>query len=455
MQFHSENSKDTDWLDFAVFTAAVWIAGTLILSFFRIHWLIPGDFKYATAMYYHGVMVPVLVLLYLLTIKILPLKIPNKRIYVTAAISSILLVSLGSIFNLKKGLTVASVTQIAGMATADFLGIVLTVAMILFALNQGKKIKELGVAFWLLFSSMVAILVAAPIGHISGWGIDFGISSFPGMTALLHVNGVKPRSFQDALVSSHSHLIVFAVLCGLVALTAIHFQYQSLTGWRKRVSNLGLWMALVSILSVMLIYVVSVLFGWEPPTFFISGPGSVNGIPVDDLVLTLGEAGFLTLIIGLTEVPVQMGRKWIASLRTKTWAAISLNWILGFVGTVVLGIYIELNEAFYGGGRPPAPGAINDQVFTRAHLLYAFFLLPITFSILLAVECRYNQATALRLWPSVFVYTSILGMVLGLIGEFLWVDFLDKGLLFAGLVLMNLAILMGAATLWPATKSDT
>lgn len=448
MLVHNENSKVDNWLD-TVLTAAVWIAGTLILSLFRVHWLIPGDFKYAAAMYYHGLMVPVLVLLCLLTIKILPLKILNKKIYMTAAISSIFLVGFGSIFNLNKGLSVAAVIQITGMVTADFLGIVLAITMMFFALNQGKKVRELGAAFWLLFSSMVAILVAAPLGHISGWGIDFGISSFPGVTTLLHVTGLKPRIFQDALVSSHSHMIVFAVLCGLVALTAIHFQYQSLTGWKKRVSNLGLWMALVSILSVMLIYVVSVLFGWEPPAFFTSGPGSVNGIPLDDLVLTLGEVGFLTLIIGLTEVPVQMGRKWIASLKVKTWAAISLNWILGFAGAVFLGIYIELNETFYGGGGPPAPGTINDQVFTRAHLLYAFLLLPIILSILLAVECRYNQATASRFWPSAFVYTSMLGMVLGLIGEFLWVGSLYKGVFIASIVSMNLAVLIGAMILRP------
>jgi len=58
MEGLSEHIEAFTWSDFAVFVAACWIAVALILSpFFGIHWFVPGDFNYRTAMYYHGLMV--------------------------------------------------------------------------------------------------------------------------------------------------------------------------------------------------------------------------------------------------------------------------------------------------------------------------------------------------------------------------------------------------------------
>lgn len=239
MEDLSEHVEDFAWSDLVIFVAACWIGGALLLSpLSGIHWLVPGDFKYRTAMYYHGLMVPVLILLYLLTVNILPLKVLNRRIYGIGAISSILFVGLGSMFNFKKGLSAASLVQITGMVMTDILGIVLAVALVAFAI-QDEKISRINTPFRVVLSSMVAILAAALLGHLSGWTIDLGIKSFPGATALLHATGMKPLAFHEGLLSSHSHLMVFAVLCWLVAITAIAFGYQSLTGWKRCVSTGG------------------------------------------------------------------------------------------------------------------------------------------------------------------------------------------------------------------------
>jgi len=443
------------WSDLGIFVAGCWIAGALIFSsLFGIHWLDPGDFKYRTAMYYHGVMVPVPILVYLLAVKALNLKILNRRMYAIGAIFSILFVGLGSIFNFEKGLSFATVIQITGMVITDILGITLAVALMIFAVTQNEKVKKMSAAFWLLFLSIIAILVAAPLGHLSGWAIDLGINSFPGATALLHATGMKPGDFQDGLLSSHSHLIVAATLCGLVAITAIGFGYQSLTGWKRRMSTWGLWMIVISILSVAAVYVISALFGWEPPTFFVSGPNSVNGIPLDDLVLIFGETGFLVLMIGLAGAPVQAGKKNVPSIKVMNRIAIFLNWICGFVAVVVWGIYIEFNEVFYGAGMPPAPGAFNDQVFIRAHMLYAFLFLPIIFSMLLAVENRPDKGKASREWLNPFALICLIGMTLGLIGECVWISTLNKSIFLTGIIVMATAIIAGAVILWPGAESD-
>ncbi len=441
-----DGAKTVAFLDFAIFFAVCWIVVALILSpLFRVHWFSPGDFSYSGAMYYHGIMVPVLILLFLLTQKVLSLKLANSRIYSAGAILSVLLVGLGSIFNAGEGISFAAIVQIIGMAMTDFLGITLVAALAIFALKNSKTGK-IGIAFWLLFSSIIAILLAAPLGHLAGWFLDVGVKSFPGSSILLDTIRVTPDEFQEGLVGSHSHLIVAALLCGLAAVTAICFQDQSCADWKKRVSILGLWVTFVSLLLATVIYVFSALTGWEPPAFFTSGP---NGIPLDDLVLTAGEIGILLLIVGLSGVKTGSKQKSSSFFQNGLRLAVFTAWIFGFVGAVVLGIYIEFHEIFYGAGAPPAPGALNDSVFIRAHLLFPFFMLPIIVTVLLAVACKCGRAKASRSGPFIFVWLSIIGMAFGLTGEILWFVTLGASTFLAAMVIMWLALIVGAISLWP------
>ena len=303
----SEGARAVVWSEFAVFLAACWIAGALISSpLWGVHWLTPGDFKYSTAMYYHGIMVPALVLLYLLVRKIFPMSLLNRRYFIVVAILSIICTGFGSIFNVDKGFSVATLIQIAGMVMADLLGAALLVAMVIFSLRERAKVAEIHAGFWLLFSSVLAILIAAPLGHLTGWIIDLGPGSLPGLDGLLQTAGMNATDFQDNLVVSHSHLIVAAFLGALSAFTAIYYQYQSRSEWKRRIATMGLWITLASLLFATVIYVLSGLLGWEPPSFFTSGP---NGIPLDDLVLAMGEIGFLFLIPGLSGSKTGAGRK--------------------------------------------------------------------------------------------------------------------------------------------------
>ena len=437
--------------DFAIFFSVCWIVAALFSSpLFRIHWFDPGDFSYSGAMYYHGIMVPVLILLYLLTQKIFPLETVNERIYAAGAIFSILLVGAGSIFNSSKGISAAVVVQIIGMVMTDCLGIILVAAMAMFALKEDGKARKTGVAFWLLFASIMAIIIAAPLGHLAGWCIDIGIKSIPGSGALLNAINIKPAAFQEGLVASHSHLVVAALLCGLVALTAIYFQYESGGYWRERISTLGLGLTTIGLSLAAVIYVLSAVTGWEPPTFFASGP---NGIPLDDLVLTTVGIGILVLMMGIAGSRDQAGSKSAVPFRASIRIAIFLDWALGFVGTALLGIYIEFHEGFYGAGVSPAPGALNDNIFIRAHLLYSFFLLPIILAVLLAVGCKYNHTRVIRPWPRLFVWTSIFGMASGLAGELLWFTTGKNSLFVAAMSFMGMALVAGMISLWPHTAS--
>ncbi len=445
----SKGAKNVASTDIAVFFAVCWIVLALILSpLFRIRWLVPGDFSYTGAMYYHAIIVPVLILLYLLTIKILHLRLNDGRAYSAGAMFSILFVGIGSIFNVNEGISVAAVVQIVGMVMTDILGIILVVVMAMNALGKNANSRKTGAVFWLLFSSIIAILIAAPLGHFAGWCIDTGAKSIPGLHILLNATSMKPDDFQDGLVASHSHLIVAAVLCGLAALAAIFFQYQSRGGWRKRMSILGLWTTFVSILLATGIYVFSAMSGWEPPVLFASGP---SGIPLDDVILTLQQIGFLILMAGLTGSLKSTGTKFFASVKATIRTGIFANWIFGFAGAVLTGVYIELNEGFYGTGVSPAPGAMNDNIFIRAHLLYPFLLLPIIFAVTLAVGYKYDHSTVPHLWPKLYIWTSIIGMSGGLAGEILWFTTEWNYVLVAAIIVMGMALITGVISLWPGT----
>ncbi len=431
--------------DTAIFYTVFLIVLALILSFLTIHWFAPGDFGYSAAMHYHGVMVPVLILMYLLAQKMFDLGIPSERLYTAGAILAIILVGTGSIFNNSKGISLAAVVQITGLFITDCLGVILLASMALYALKKEEKTKKPDMAFWLLFASISAILMAASLGHLAGWCLDLGTRSIPGLNALLETTNMNPKGFQSDLVTSHSHLIVAALLSGLAALTARCFWYQSNTGWKKRVCNLGLGVTLIALLSATAIYTICAITGWNPPVLFTSGP---SGIPLDDLVLTTGEGGILITMAGLFLSPAPTGIKSSRTIKGTIKIAVSLNWVLGFAGAVLLGIYIELHEGFYGTGLPPAPGAINDSIFIRAHLLYAFFLLPTILAVSLALGIKYNHARARGLWPMLFVWTSILGMVLGLAGELIWFVTKADSIFIIGMSVMIISLVAGMISMW-------
>jgi len=433
--------------DFAVFFAACWIAVALCASpLFGVAWLTPGDFTYSAAMYYHAIMVPVLILLFLLAGRVLPLKAVGGRAYAAGAVLAIVLVGVGSIFNTSEGVSAAVAVQLAGMVITDCLGLVLLVAMGGWALGQRRSGRPAGVAFWLLFASLVAILLAAPLGHLAGWCVDFGAGSLPGLSALLGATGMTADEFQEGLVGSHSHLIVAALMSGLAAVAALYLGYRSRVAWRRRVAAVGLWLVLVSLSLATALYVVSAIAGWEPPDVYASGP---NAIPLDDAFLTALEVGFLVLMVGLTGPLKDPQAERPCPIKAGVRISIFLNWISGFVAAVLTGLFIELNAGFYGGGQAPAPGALSANIYVRAHLLYPFLLLPAIFAVTLAVGCKHDRATTLRPWPRLFVWTSVLGMLLGLAGELVWFAAGWQAAFVAGMVVMVAALVAGAVSLWP------
>jgi len=437
-------------LDFAVFFAVSWIVIALVSSpFFNVHWFVPGDFTYPEANYYHAIMIPALILFYILTIKVLHLDLTKGNAFAVAAMLSVLFAGVGSVFNASKEISVSTIAQVIGMSMAELLGLVLVACMIKRYFGEHGREKERGVGFLLLLVSLSAILVAGPLGHLAGWSIDIGTSSIPGLNTWLGATKMSPQDFREGLVTSHSHLVMAALMSGLAAVAATYLHYQSRDALWSHISETGLWIVLVSLLAATGVYVSTAITGWEPPVLFASGQ---SGIPLDDVILTLQEIGFLVLAAGLFGPQRRHGPEPLSAMEKGVRNSIVTAWVTGFIGAVVLGVYIEMHEGLYGAGEAPAARALNDNIFIRAHMLFPFLILPVLIAITLAVGCRKKAVVSLLFRPGIFIWLSVVVMLLGLTGEILWFT-TRQGIVFvSSMVLMIPVFMVAAAVLWPLKK---
>jgi len=364
-----------------------------------------------------------------------------KTWYGVTAMADTVMIAVGSIFNVHKGLSIAAGIQIAGFIVLDFLGIALVTGLIVFMRKPSMHKKRIGTALWILLISVTFLLMAETLGHLLGWGQDLGITSLPGMKKWLAVTGVTADTFLDNIKTSHSHLIVSSNHCGFAAIASIHFGYEKLSGWKKAAAKIGLWMILVGIVTAAVIYFMSALGNWDIPNLFMSGPHGENGLALDDLILGFIEMGGVLLFFSLA---IHNTTRSNTLLRV----ALFLDWLYAAIGAAVIGYYIEFHETFFGGGNLPAAGAVNDQAFIRGHLLFSFLMLPIIFALFVAADTISIQSRWTR---SLFPCAGIAAMTLGLIGEIIWVKTLNGTLFEYSLIFLSVVIITGTIGLLPGS----
>jgi hypothetical protein len=102
-------------------------------------------------------------------------------------------------------------------------------------------------------------------------------------------------------------------------------------------------------------------------------------------------------------------------------ASVYLTYVMAAGAMFFYGFWIEMNEAKFGFNSLPASGAIDDQIFTRSHLLFVFGSLPIIAVFLLATEIAGDTSgigATLRKWMSGSI---VAGMFVTLLGMGIWV----------------------------------
>ncbi len=290
-----------------------------------------------------------------------------------------------------------------------------------------------GSAYWLAIVSLFSASVAMVIGFINLGIRVFGPSFFAGYMGWL---GLDTSGFEDATLDPHSHMVALAIVGIIVAVAAVRFgPFDADSTLRRTVARIGTWIAIVGVIGTTLVLGAVAFLNFAPPTLFTSGPGDVNGMAGDDLVMTIVFIGAMVVAAAL----VADGGFWRNGLRL----TIVGSWVAMVAITALMGFYIELNEASFQGSM-----ATNDAAFSAAHPMTGIFLMIALSLALLLVDFYGVSGLNRRIATAV----GAIGLLAAAFGTTLW-TFADPSqsgpvfaLYIAGIAISYLAVLVAAGT---------
>ena len=406
---------------FAIRSLLAWIVVVVLLGFFAVPFLQPGqlgDFSSAIVDFYHAIMIPVAALFLLLCSMSFPIPVWARRWvfragWVGAGFDGIgsLLRAYGDLYH-SAGFGIGAWIQMVGTLTMVSVTLVFLIGL---AQSTHKDPASARLLTWALFAAGLSALIAVSLGGIFATS-EVGLS-WAGLAHAFHENS---QTFLGNVSTSHSHDMLPAFMGSIVLLTGRVFGYPRLKGVRRRIGQVGIVVMVIGVVLMTIVYVVSSLGTYNIPTLWASGPHGVNGIAADDFLTGLVGWGSLILMASLWPEIRNKAQTLTATVRQRVnpvRLAVFLTWICAMIAMIGYGYFIELHENIFGGGQLPAAGAVNDQIFTRAHLLYVFFALPILAVLLLAAELTADKASRGIKWMA---ECSIGGMGISLIGLGWW-----------------------------------
>lgn len=336
---------------------------------------------YWHVMYLHGLLVGMVGLLALLTCGVLGLRSLHTRVWIVGGVLFMtVLTAVGGIFDRQiPGAEIPMWVQILGFFALDEICIVLLLGMIGEWRAGAPNARTL--PFVAAFFATLSMFVAAVMGHLAGWILEFG--NFPSTIGwYAGLLGEKVDDFSANLIGSHSHEMAVGVMALAAVIAAVQFGYHGLTGRSRTVARVGLGLVGFGAAAMTVMYVAMAFTTWAPPTLFQSADGT-NGIAGDDILT--GVFVMLGGLIALAAVVAGSGRAREIAHRPVRVATL-WSWVLLVATVVVAGYAIEMNEAYFGAGDPSAAGATKDAVFTWLHQDLGLFLMPALVLVLLAVD---------------------------------------------------------------------
>lgn len=390
---------------------------------------------YARVMFLHGLLIGMVGLGALLTCNILCLRSTHVRVWIAGGVVfATMLAAIGGIWDRSiPGSEVAMWTQIFGFFALDEILIMLVAGMIGEWLRHGTLSRTL--PFLAAFTSAVAMFIAAVMGHLAGWIMEFG--NFPTILgSYAHAVGFASiDDFAGALVGAHSHEMAVGSMALIASILAVQFGYTRRQGIARTIARIGIAMIAVGTAAMTVIYVAAGWTTWSPPPMFVNG---ANGIASDDIVtgiLVMGGGVIVAAALVLTRTllrrPVRLAAAWA--------------WVLSFATVVVAGFAIEMNTAYFGAGDPKAAGAASDAIFTWLHQDIGLFLMPTMVLVMLAVE----RLVAGRSHPAWIGWTAIVGTTITFVGGLVYV-FITPTMYGAGYVISTIGLLITGVSLLTA-----
>ncbi len=420
MSAYSSVSRLDSSESFVIRSLLTWVVVVALLGFFAVPFLQPGelgDFSPAVIDFYHAIMIPVAALFLVLCSLTFPVPLWARHWVLKAGLIGAGFDGIGSLLRAygdlyhSAGFGVGAWVQMVG----TLIMVSVTIVFLIGLAQSTYRDNSSRLLSWALFATGFSALIAVALGGIFATS-EVGVS----WNGLAHVFHESSQNFLGNVSTSHSHDMLPAFMGCIVLLSAQAFGYPHLKGVRKRIGQAGIVVMLIGVALMTIVYVVSSLGTYNIPTLWASGPQGVNGIAGDDFLTGLVGWGSLILLVSLWPEIREQTHSLASTMRQKinpVRLAVFLTWLCAMIAMIGYGYYIELHENIFGGGQLPATGAINDQIFTRAHLLYVFFALPILAVLLLAAELTSDKSSRGIQWMA---GCSIAGMGVSLIGLGWW-----------------------------------
>ena len=391
--------------------------------------------NYWHVMFLHGLLIGMVALAGLVACQVFDLYSKHVRVWIAlGALGATIPVAIGGIFDKAvPGYEVPMWIQIVGFFALDEILLTLLVGFVLEYRRRGPVSRTL--SFLGATVATASLLVAAVMGHIAGWLLEYGLK--PGILRSFakSIGYTKAGDWSTALIVSHSHQIAVASMALIVTLLARQFGYGSLSKAPRRVAQVGLIMVPIGVVTMSYVYVRAGFSTWAPPAWFTSH-GGTNGIASDDVITGVFVMGGGLLVVGSLAAG-----KLVSLTRWPVRAAAVWSWVLSFTTVAIAGYTIELNETHFGAGDQHAKGAANDAVFTWLHQDLGLFLLPALALVVVVVE----RLVASR-HHGLIGRAFITGTSIGFIGSVVYV-FVDTARHGPGYVITSIGLAIVGATL--------
>ena len=430
---------DKKFLSLSVAILAAWSAFLLMAhSAIGVSWFSIGDFDYRTAMAYHGLLIPAWMMLVIAYLRQIGAAAFSLKLLEISALCAAVFTGIGSLIISDQGFSFGIVITITGMVLAEMTALIIIVESLLFFIKMKPKGID-PVAFWTVWIALIGVSLATPLGHLVGAAHDLEAK----LPAVINFFGLNSDEAVDGFLGSHSHQVLAAFLAVSFSLPLLR-KPISKNNIVRFVGKGGLLLILFSTISQVLLYQYSAWIGWEPPELFVKGP---NGMPGDDFVLSVLGVGMLLLIPALLQKKSDRDSSKNSDFSLKISVVIAI--LAYIISIVVLGVFIEFNEQFFGHGEGSAPGVFNDMAYIRAHMIFGFIIIPLLLSAFLNLHF-FNSKNERILIFSMFV----LSVVTGAAGVFLWTFYLSSLLIKISFALTAISLALFAFQLFQASRID-
>lgn len=355
------------------------------------------DIYWRLVMYWHGaIFIPWIVVLSILVttkfrldqMKGLPGRLIKESVFI-GGFFAVPIAGIAGIFDVydRFAAGIPLWTQIFAFLIGDEIAVALVVAMLVFPRRNGGYLKA-GMPYYTVFTGVVSAFAAAMMGHVGGWITWFGpnpaiVNNYINATeypVLGFSNDTSVVAFTQGVVGSHSHLMLVALMAGVVALVAIVFGYYENWGKnQKRVATFGFSVMIAALVLALWMYVVSGVGNYQIPSLFVNGP---NGVAGDDLTTgTVGLGAVFVLAGLLSHSRGNLTGDGKVLLRDPLFLSVVVAWVTIYLVIPVTGFYINFNETFFNGA-----GVSFDEAFNRFHQDFGFYVLPSLVTLLLTLQ---------------------------------------------------------------------